>query len=95
MIPEHTLIHYLRDKKNIPYGVLVAVKSSSGYRLGYSQCRRSDRFSKEMALKIAIGRANEDSWPTPDVLPQDVRKATGAFIERCNRYYKFEYGVPT
>jgi len=88
-IPQHTVIQYVRNKKGIPYGVLVGVKrEGGGFNLGYSLCKKGDKFSKEMALKIAIGRAVEDSWPAPHLVPRDVRKMVGDFLKRCNKYYK-------
>lgn len=86
-IPRHTVIQYLRNKKGVPYGVLVAVKNpDSRYRVGYSVCNRKDRFSKQRALEIAIGRAEvcSDLGPTP----HDVAKNLGNFKDRCDKYYK-------
>jgi hypothetical protein len=94
MIPKHTVIRYLRDKNRVPYGVLVAVKHRSGYLMGYSQCKRGDKFSKEMALRIAVGRAMENSWPASHMLPREVYRAMGDFITRCNKYYKAEQVDP-
>lgn len=67
-IPQYTVIQYVRGRRNIPHGVIVAVKVSDGFRLGYSLCCKRDRFNKRMALKIALGRtetnATVTSWPT-------------------------------
>lgn len=57
MIPKHTVIQYVRNKKRVPYGVIVAVKTDEGFSMGYSLCNKKDRFEKKMALKIALGRA--------------------------------------
>jgi hypothetical protein len=89
-IPQHSVIQYVRNKKNIPLGVLVAVKTPEGFRIGYSLCNKKDRFNKNMALKIAIGRAgfglelgSGESYP-----PHPVRKMIPAFYDRCKKYYK-------
>jgi hypothetical protein len=87
-IPKHTVIQYVRDKKRIPRGVIVAVKHLGlGFICGYSLCNKKDRFSKKMALKIAIGRANNTSVVEEEV-PHEVRKVLPSFIERCKKYYK-------
>ena len=88
MIPKFTVIQYLRNKKRVPYGVLVAVKNENsprGYCFGYSLCNKKDRFNKAMALKVAIGRANVE-WDNDP--PHDVRHAAPSFFDRCNKYYK-------
>jgi len=88
-IPKHTVIQYVRNKKNIPRGVLVAIKSEDGFRIGYSLCNKKDRFNKRMALKIAIGRAEFSSEPTVmNFMPHPVKKMASAFWLRCRKYYK-------
>lgn len=87
-IPKHTVIQYVRNKKRIPYGVLVALKNSDGFTCGYSLCNKKDRFSKKMALKIAFGRANITNQDSVVAVPHEVRKMIPAFFDRCKRYYK-------
>jgi len=60
-IPKNTVIQYVRHKggkkKNVPYGVVVAVKNAdTGFNVGYSLCNKKDKFCKAMALRIALGR---------------------------------------
>jgi hypothetical protein len=86
-IPKFTVIQYVRNKKRVPYGVLVAFKVGSGFICGYSLCNKNDRFNKKMALKIAIGRANTRSVIIEEA-PHDIRKMLPAFFDRCKRYYK-------
>lgn len=88
-IPKHTVIQYVRDKKGVPYGVVVAVKVDDGYRLGYSLCNKKDRFSKDMALKIALGRAlwSLDPFGMNDI-PHPVKKMLPTFSNRCKKYYR-------
>lgn len=96
IIPQHTVIQYIRCKKNIPHGVLVAIKTPEGFRIGYSLCNKKDRFNKNMALKIAIGRAefvNSRDVGSPATgaehyPPHPVRKMVPAFWDRCKKYYK-------
>jgi hypothetical protein len=87
-IPKFTVIQYVRNKKRVPYGVLVAMKVGSGFICGYSLCNKKDFFNKKMALKIAIGRANTCSVVIEKALPHEVRKMLPAFFDRCKRYYK-------
>lgn len=62
VVPEKSVIQYIRGKKRVPYGVVVAAKTPAGYIVGYSLCNKKDRFSKKTALKIAFGRANKLEW---------------------------------
>jgi len=90
-IPQHSVIQYVRNRKNIPHGVLVAIKTDEGFSIGYSLCNKKDRFNKRMALKIALGRAEWSGDPeerVPDPLPHPVRKIIPLFWERCKKYYK-------
>jgi hypothetical protein len=90
-VPSSTLISYSRDKKGNPRGVLVAVKvgNRGDFNIGYAQCRKEDKFNKNMGLKIALGRASFDtSYHSLDNIPHDLRKMLPSFISRCERYYK-------
>ena len=98
-IPKHTIIQYVRDRKNTPHGVIVALKAEDGsFRVGYSLCNKKDRFNKQMALKIAMGRADLSSCHTwrlyPEslafVMPHPVKKMIPAFLDRCKKYYKVQ-----
>jgi len=86
-IPQHSVIQYVRSRKNIPHGVLVAIKTDDGFRMGYSLCNKKDRFNKRMALKIALGRA-EIQADEVRVLPHPVARMVPAFTSRCKKYYK-------
>lgn len=90
-IPKHTLISYSRKKNGEPMGVLVAVPMNShgGFNIGYSQCRKTDKFNKSLGLKIAIGRAEFDTdYRSLDNIPHNLRKMLPSFVQRCERYYK-------
>lgn len=97
VIPKHTVIQYVRNKKGVPRGVLVAVKNGNfvghqGFKIGYSLCNKKDRFSKKMALDIAIGRAIGSDLMVQRVKaggwPHEVSKMYDAFMDRCIKYYK-------
>jgi hypothetical protein len=91
-IPKHTIIRYLRNKKRIPYGVIVAVKSSviatDSFNIGYSLCNKKDKFSKKIALEVAIGRAVLKPFVGSEKIPHDILKICPSFVERCKKYYK-------
>lgn len=90
MIPKHTIIQYIRYNNGDPRGVLVAVKFENNFRIGYSLCNKKDRFSKDMALKIALGRAytGNPNCVIPLGTPHPINKALGEFASRCKKYYK-------
>lgn len=99
-IPKFTVIQYVRNKKRIPHGVIVAIKTNGGFRLGYSLCNKKDSFNKKRALRIALGRAEmcdsntvgfaqmEGSMGDATRVPHSVRRMMPAFTDRCKRYYK-------
>lgn len=103
MIPKHTVIQYIRKKKNrIPYGVVVAIKDiENGYRIGYSLCNKKDRFNKKRALEIALGRAfhgvnqidmkHHEKNNVNSATPHDVNRMLSNFNERCKKYYKWYF----
>lgn len=91
VVPSSTLISYSRDKKGNPRGVLVAVKigDRGDFNIGYAQCRKEDKFSKNMGLKIAVGRAELGfNYNSLDNLPHNLRKMLPSFIQRCEKYYR-------
>lgn len=77
---------YVRDKKGVPVGVLVAVSDDSMnvVTFGWSLCHKSDQFSKEKGTMIALNRANCDkSLGVPETLEKPLEK----FMERAGRYF--------
>ena len=89
-IPAFSLVSYYRDKKNNPHGVLLAIpsKSDGGFNIGFAQCRKTDKFSKKMGLKIALGRAKYETIEGWINAPHNLRKMLPKFIKRCEKYYK-------
>jgi hypothetical protein len=94
MIPEKSVIQYIRDENKNPRGVLVAVKQDESYKVGYSLCNKKDRFQKKMALKIALARAVQTPFNLEQKLDFDagrvVRNMLPKFVERCKKYYKIQ-----
>lgn len=95
-IPKYTVIKYLRDKNGNPRGCLVAVKLPEGrpgtesqpISVHYSYCRKEDKFTKNMALKIAINRAYMNTGSTFTEIPRQVRKEIDAFNRRVEKYFR-------
>jgi len=90
-LPKNTIIQYLRRPNGIPYGVIVAVRRADGeVSVDYSLCNtKKDRFSKERALEIAVGRAmivkHKDCQRT---LPRSISKEMQKFNQRVAKYYR-------
>jgi hypothetical protein len=90
MIPAYTLVTYKRNKNGDPVGVLVAKKNQGdgSFTIGYSQCRKGDKFNKKMGLNIALGRCDNFDVKYFNSMPHSLRKILPDFIKRCERYYK-------
>jgi hypothetical protein len=76
------------NANNPMVGCIVASKKPSGkVGIGWSRCAvtRGDNFKKEIALKIALGRAEKG---TIDVPPNSMLKAIVAMEDRAARYFK-------
>lgn len=84
-IPKYSVIQYVRNNKRVPYGVVVAVKTAYGYRVGYSLCNKRDKFNKRVALDVALGRTKTNLVGEP---PHDIKRMIPSFLERCDKYYK-------
>jgi hypothetical protein len=95
-IPAQSLVHYVREKNGTPRGVLVAVKMDSsefgalgqGRFIGWSYCRKTDRFTKERAIDIAVGRAMAGTALDDGQMPHQLSRHLPVFIQRCKKYYK-------
>jgi hypothetical protein len=88
-IPKHSLISYVRNKKGERVGVLVAKKIKSRfaeYNIGFSKCRKGEKFDKVIGLNNAFIRA--DSMYTDNIIPRSMKNDYDAFIKRCDRYYQ-------
>lgn len=68
-------------------GLLVSVIDDTAKKvyIGYALCMKGDKFSQEMAEKIAYGRAFKRERLT---IPQSILKDVDKFIARTARYYK-------
>jgi len=76
------LVQFVRDKKRRPIGCLVA---KDGW-IGWSLCHRKlDKWNREIAVKIARGRAEKGS---DSLVPFSIMNQFESFENRCKRYYK-------
>lgn len=87
-----TLIkEYIRDSKNNPIGVAIAVKTNDEVVYGYSLCNPSDQYNKEQGLKIAKYRAfSKKGYHLPKVADrfEKVANAYQRLQDRSLKYFK-------
>lgn len=84
------LVKYTRDNKNHMNGVVVAIGKD---QIGWSKCCKRDKFDKELALRIAFGRAHKCNCdgppPLPPVfIPQSMLGEALQMLDRASRYYR-------
>lgn len=81
------ILQYIRntENKNEKIGVLVAFKNKENQvRIGWSFVHGTDKFNKEMGLKIARGRAITGRIRH---VPQPVLDNIDPFLLRCEKYF--------
>ncbi len=81
---------YIRDEKNNPRGVAVAVRENDEVFYGFSLCNPKDKYDKDQGLKIALARAFAPSYHLPDSTDtiNTVLKAYEDLESRALRYFK-------
>ena len=77
------LIEYLRDKNGNPIGVAVAVSKED---IGWSLCNKRDKFNKQRALEIAVGRATKRD--ISDTKPVTILPLFNKIYARAQKYFK-------
>lgn len=90
LIDYKPLIQYIRDVNKKPIGVVVAVDRN---KIGWSLCHKDDKWDREKALKIAIGRAwSIDCSDTLVKIPyrhfDNVSHIITKMLNRASIYYK-------
>jgi len=82
-----TMVHqYIRNKRGVPKGMLVAmvIPGSNTVRIGWSMCHlKKDKFDKQRAVDLAIGRMKRDS-----VVPQSIKRLIVDFYDRWTKFFK-------
>lgn len=82
-----TFIHK-GGKKNKPLvGVVVAIGPN---QVGWSLCKKGDRFDKQFAVEVAQDRALKGSKAP---LPHSVYNEYYAMVNRAEKYFKKNYAV--
>jgi len=86
---DNSLIQFVRDRKGQPRGLVVATIIDDEIRLGwsYTNTKAGDRFNKNRAFQIALGRA-ETGQGNNVVTPHSVRRVMDRIAVRAERYYK-------
>lgn len=81
---------YIRDEKNNPRGVAVAVRRNDEIFYGFSLCNPEDVYDKELGLKIAVNRAESPTYLLPGVEDRYVAvlNAYEDLEARALRYFK-------
>lgn len=91
---------YIRNRKNQKIGLVVVVPIDNILRLGWSLCKKEDKFSVERGLEIAKGRAinnppymvHEGRWAygpkfmTVHRVPHSVDKVAKAVMDRTKKF---------
>lgn len=80
---------YIRNKKGQPIGCLVAKKRGSKYAVGFSKCRKGDKFDKEFGTEVAQRRVDmllhHDRFYE---IPRSIADAYQKMAERAARLFK-------
>lgn len=86
---------YIRNEKNEPTGVVVAIEDGKTIRFGYALCNPCDKFNKKVGTRIATNRAfdprvNDDEALAPLLgdRRQKVLDAYNHLERRAKRYFK-------
>lgn len=82
---------YIRDDKNRPRGVALAVRDGENLLYGFSLLNTTlDRWDKKLGVAIALARASSPSYQLPSVLEREsmVLDAFAKLQERALRYFK-------
>ena len=84
------LKYYTRDKNGNRNGCLIAISDGESFAIGYSKCRKGDKFDKNLGTKIALARAEKilsqqiDAIEIPFSMSEDFDKMS----ERAVRFFK-------
>lgn len=86
---DNSLVQFVRDRKGQPRGLVVATVIDNEIRLGwsYTNTKAGDRFNKQRAFQIALGRA-ETGQSERVMTPHSVIKVMNQVAVRAERYYR-------
>lgn len=83
-LPNNSFFEYYREGDQIR-GVVLALDR---YLIGWSLCNKLDTFDKDLAIKIAYGRA-VTGFNTP--IPHRIKPLYTKISKRALKYYKNDY----
>jgi len=78
------IFEYVRNAKGKKIGVVVAL---SPYQIGYSLCKKCDKFDPELGMRIARGRADFGT-DCPAKIPHTIMNSVVKMQDRAKRYFK-------
>jgi len=78
------IFEYVRNNHGQAVGVVLATNNG----IGWSALHPKDRFDREIALRIARGRAENGSEAH---IPRHVQERLTSFVNRAERYFKKEF----
>lgn len=84
---------FIRDRKNNPRGIVVAVREENGVYYGYSLCNPIDRFDKKLGIKIAVARALSKDYFLP-ICPNTQNEIENLFKNLEKRALKYFKDLP-
>lgn len=85
------ITEYVKDKKGNKIGFMIGFRSEEGPLIGYSKynaSREVERFNKDKAMKIAIGRAFSPKYIHSIEVPFSMVSPLHKFAKRCEKYFK-------
>lgn len=88
--PVRYLMQYNRDAQGHRRAVVVAFKLDDNLYVGWSQCKKPDRFNLNRGLEIAISRAMKGSHVKPANYRsgQNFEETYNHLMQRASHYYK-------
>ena len=88
-IDKPMLTQFVRDRKGQPRGMVVATVIDNSICVGwsYTNTKAGDRFNKQRAIQIALGRA-EYGWGREVEIPYAVSKVFIRMADRASSYFK-------
>ena len=83
------LKQYIRDDvKGQPFGIMVADKTDTGIRFGWSMTHPNDKFNKALGEKIANNRLEACEPDQMFVVPTAMVEELNVFINRAKKYFR-------
>jgi hypothetical protein len=86
---------YTRDKHGRLTGLLLAKKSGDKFAIGFSKCKKGDKFDKKFATEIASHRASLLLQHNRDCeIPRSMSHDYNAMLDRASRFFAGCAAVP-